>query len=798
MSSPQPQRRTRSERVALYSSPRGPVSRFAEEMRRDHQGLFFLCMLLTVAAMGIVTQIWNPPFPFRLNAIPYRSIVCNTPFAVESLDGRARAEERVRQETPHIYVNDPQPPIQLREALWNTVAALVHFPDYDQLTAKDKEAWRDFLRPSLMERDLLHDPKQAFDQFYEYFKNDPKLDRFNAILKRVFTPLEVYGVLTELNFGPTEGNQERIMVYRLGESPDKAVAVKVSDVLIRDGARLFESLRWEMQNEPVARRIFQWIRSQLRDTLKKDEKATTTAMQAAVAAVGVVMLEYVPGQTLVEMGTPLGHREISLLSAEYHESLKKRTPQQKGFRFASISVMMIVLLAISWGFVRRRERRRPKSRKAVFATLFAMFLTVALAKGLDLYSQEIADWELLPLLIFVQIVSVLYSWELAIVFSTVLILFISIGLGFDNGVLIVLVGTTVSMALQLGRLRSRKKLVTVSVMSGILAFLLTFSVGIIGGRLIGWPLFIDSSLNLLWTMLAGFVMTGLLPFIEGPFGILTDMSLLELGDVSHPLLQSLVRLAPATYGHSMAVGTIAETAAEAIGARGLMTRVGAYYHDIGKIMKPEYYSENQGGTGNIHDMIEPQVSTIVLVAHVKDGVDLVRQHRLPQPIIDLVEQHHGTSLASFFYGRAATKATKDEQVSGISQTVEESTFRYPGPKPQSKEAAILMIADTCESACRSMRDIATPNRLENKVRTLIKQKLDDGQFDDSGLTLRELKIIENSVVKSVVAAMHGRVKYPGQAAEEAAIVKSETATVLEAVTKTEIAAEKKKADSEHH
>jgi len=782
-----PQRRTRSERVALYSSPKSRA-RFVEEIRRDHQGLLFALMFLMIVGMGTVTQVWNPPFPFRLGMVPSRSIICNTTFAVESPEGRVRAEERIRSETPHIYFNDSQLLVQLRESLWNTVAVLVHVPDYDQLDAKGKEAWRDFLRPSLIERELTRDPKQAFDEFYEYFKNDPKLDRFKATLERVFTPLEVYGVLTELNFGPTEGNQERIMVYRLGESPDSAVSVKVSDALIRDGGRLFELLRWEMQSEPVARRIFQWICSQLRETLTKDDKATMNAINEAVASVGVVMLEYVPGKTLVEMGTPLGYREIALLQAEYRESLKKRTSQQQGLRFGAITLMMLVLFAVCWGFVQRTERRRPKSRKAVFAMLGGMFLTVAFAKGLDAYSQEIADWEMLPLLIFVQLVSLIYSWELAIVLSTVLILFLAIGLGFGNGMLIILLGTTVSMALQLGRLHFRHKLVVVSLVSGIVAFVLTYSVGILNGRSTDWPLFIESALNLLWTMLAGVIMTALLPFVEEMFGVLTDMSLLELGNVSHPLLQSLVRLAPATYGHSMAVGTIAETAAEAVGARSLMTRVGAYYHDIGKIMNPGYYSENQGGTGNIHDHLEPQVSTIVLVAHVKDGVDLVRQHRLPYPIIELVEQHHGTTVVSFFYGKATTKA-KDEQLSGIQQTVEESTFRYPGPKPQSKEAAILMIADTCESACRSMREIATPSRLENKVRALIKQKLDDGQLDDSGLTLRELKTIENSVIKSVIAAFHGRVKYPGQEAEEAAIVKNEAATATE---KTETVADKTK------
>jgi putative nucleotidyltransferase with HDIG domain len=261
----------------------------------------------------------------------------------------------------------------------------------------------------------------------------------------------------------------------------------------------------------------------------------------------------------------------------------------------------------------------------------------------------------------------------------------------------------------------------------------------------------DAAVNFLWALLAGLLMTGILPFVEKRFGILTDMSLLELGDVSHPLFQELIKVAPATYGHCTQVGVIAETAADVIGARGLLTRVGAYFHDIGKIMKPEYFSENQGGHDNVHDSIEPQLSTIVLIAHVKDGVDLARQFNLPKPLIDLIEQHHGTSLVSFFYSRA-TKGGKEG--------VEESTFRYPGPKPRSKEAAILMIADTCESACRSMGVGVPPNKVEAKIRALVKQRLDDGQFDDSDLTLNEIKIVEKSVTSSIVAAMHGRIQYP--------------------------------------
>jgi putative nucleotidyltransferase with HDIG domain len=322
---------------------------------------------------------------------------------------------------------------------------------------------------------------------------------------------------------------------------------------------------------------------------------------------------------------------------------------------------------------------------------------------------------------------------------------------------VILLGTAAITAVQLGRLRSREKLVIVGTVAGLAAFFLTIALGIQGDRLLNSQLCADAGINFCWAFLAGLLMTGILPFVEKQFGILTDMSLRELGDVSHPLLQKLIKAAPATYEHCTQVGSIAETAAEAIHARGLLTRVGAYFHDIGKIMKPEYFSENQGGINNVHDTLEPQLSTIVLIAHVKDGVDMARRYHLPKPLIDLIEQHHGTSLVSFFYGRA---------IKGGREGVDESTVRYPGPKPQMKEAAILMIADACESACRSMGGGVPPNKIETKIRAIVKHKLDDGQFDDSGLTLGELKIIEKSVTNSIVAAMHGRIQYPENAAEK--------------------------------
>ncbi|MEM9791266.1 MAG: HDIG domain-containing metalloprotein, partial [Planctomycetota bacterium] len=251
----------------------------------------------------------------------------------------------------------------------------------------------------------------------------------------------------------------------------------------------------------------------------------------------------------------------------------------------------------------------------------------------------------------------------------------------------------------------------------------------------------------------------LLQVVERLFGVQTDLSLIELGDPAHPLLQELVRRAPGTYNHSITVASIAEAATDAIGGRGLLVRVGAYFHDIGKMLKPGYFIENQGQGVNQHDTLVPAMSTLVIIAHVKDGADLARQNRLPECIIDFIEQHHGTTLVEYFYRQEQKKRESGE--SADDGDVDEARFRYPGPKPQSKEAGVLMLADAVESASRTLVE-PTPARIESLVEEITRKRLDDGQFDECGLTLREVHTIGESLVKSLTAVYHGRVKYPDQ------------------------------------
>ena len=245
---------------------------------------------------------------------------------------------------------------------------------------------------------------------------------------------------------------------------------------------------------------------------------------------------------------------------------------------------------------------------------------------------------------------------------------------------------------------------------------------------------------------------GVLPYLENAFGITTSIKLLELANPSQPLLKKLLTEAPGTYHHCIMVGNLGEAAAEAIGANGLVVRLGAYYHDIGKLKRPYFFAENQFSGNNPHDNITPQLSTLIITSHVKDGIEMAKEAKLPPVIIQMIAQHHGDSLVSFFYYKAKNADPE----------VKERGFRYEQSKPQTKEAAILMMADTVEAAVRSKKN-ETPGQIEGFIRTLIKGKLNDGQFDECELTFRDLDQIATAFTRVINGIYHKRIEYPAQA-----------------------------------
>lgn len=259
-------------------------------------------------------------------------------------------------------------------------------------------------------------------------------------------------------------------------------------------------------------------------------------------------------------------------------------------------------------------------------------------------------------------------------------------------------------------------------------------------------------------LLTAILVIGLMPFFEITFGILSALKLVELSNPNHPLLRKLLTETPGTYHHSVMVGNLSEAAAEAIGANGLLCRVGSFYHDIGKTKRPSYFIENQNNMENPHDTIDPKLSKSIIVAHARDGVEMLKAHNIPKPLRDIAEQHHGTTSLKFFF----FKAKKQAEEQGIEVDFTEDDYRYPGPKAQSKEAAVVGIADCVEAAVRSLRN-PTVEHVEAMIAKIIKSRLDDNQYNECDLTLKELDKIAQSLKESIIGIFHSRIEYPDDA-----------------------------------
>jgi putative nucleotidyltransferase with HDIG domain len=253
---------------------------------------------------------------------------------------------------------------------------------------------------------------------------------------------------------------------------------------------------------------------------------------------------------------------------------------------------------------------------------------------------------------------------------------------------------------------------------------------------------------------AGFIIFGILPLIERIFDVTTALTLLEWGTIHQPLLRRLREEAPGTYSHSQTLGDIGESAAEAIGADGLLTRTGAYYHDVGKMVKPSYFVENYEMRVDHHKKLQPTMSMLIIVGHVRDGLDLARQYGVPRSLRSFIGEHHGTTLVEYFYHEAAARQSAEGK-----REPAESEFRYPGPKPQSKETAILMLSDAVEGAVRALSE-PTAGRVESTVHQIAMKRLMDGQLDECHMTLKDLRGVEDSLTRSLIAIYHGRIAYP--------------------------------------
>lgn len=483
------------------------------------------------------------------------------------------------------------------------------------------------------------------------------------------------------------------------------------------------------------------------ETVKRD-------MEEAAKAVSPVYVRYVAGQKIVGKGeivTPLilaSLREVGALSpvGGYQQVL-------------GVALMGVLLYAgAAFFFLRYREKMLAKWR--TMAAICLLFLTyVFLARLFAIFADQNPLWGYL-------VPSALVGLTMAAMLDNLTALFTAGLAGVVGGILlkgnfplaVYVLLSGMAGALAVTRLRKKEMLLKAGVgMSLFLAFTAMLTAALFKElRMV----FLSGAIGLGDGALCVLLTLGAIPVMERISGVFTPMHMMELASPDHPLMKLLISKAPGTYGHSIVVGNLAEAATQAIGADPILARVASYYHDVGKVKRSSFFVENQPEGFNGHDGLKPNLSALVITAHVREGVELAREYRMPPEVVDIIHQHHGTSLVRYFYAQAL----KDK---GPSEKVAETRFRYPGRKPQTKEAAVVMLADAVEAAAKAL-DRPTPVQLEQLVRNMIRERLDDGQLDESGLTLADLEKITREFTRVLCGMYHVRVEYPALVDREGA------------------------------
>lgn len=515
-----------------------------------------------------------------------------------------------------------------------------------------------------------------------------------------------------------------------------------------------ELLSLEPAEKVLARAIIQHT---LRPNKFYNAASTERLQQEAMEQVSPVEITVRTGEKIIGEGEVVTPEHIAKLKAVglYHSRLPLGM-------VIGVSLTMLLLTGVLFHYL--YQQHREVYLESAYLYLIALAVVSVLLVAKIVLAVDVQLWPgianqlgyAVPVATTGMLVAILLDSRIAVV--AVVITAIAAGMMTNSQLQFILSGfvTGVTGVYSVSRVSRRGDLLWASLYVSIAAILTIFALGLALGTPVKILVVASLGLGIFNGLLSSVLTNGALPVFEHLFGITSPVRLLELTNPGEPLLKRLLMEAPGTYHHSIVVGNLGEAAAEAIGAEVMTVRAGAYYHDIGKLRRPYFFVENQMGQDNPHDKLAPTLSTLIIISHVKDGVEVAREYKLPEKIVAIIEQHHGTSLAGYFYQKAQGLDQKDAP--------SEADFRYPGPKPQTREAAIVMLADAVEAAVRSLGRPA-PGQVEGLVRRIIKDKLRDGQLDECALTFRDLELIAAAFVRVLSGIFHSRVEYPRERSE---------------------------------
>ena len=728
--------------------PRGAFARLMPGRPKAWHMLALTC--LTVGVYLIVTS-GSVPLGVKLGEPAPRDFVARISSQCIDTERTQIAKDLARQQAPLVFNATKEDFDKSKDALLSVIWEGKESPDWVHIDAAAREKLVTLLP-------VLEQQRQAIKE---------ALERMGG--------LDV-ARLPEGDQSAWEGTK-KLVIYGAPDTPERTVLPEQVVLLSADSPSFWQVLEGPLKETPTDKRgaMLSAFAEVLKPTIAIDAARTYQRAKEAAEAEPPLMKPILQGTPILQRGEKVREQHIVELEAErndYWQSSVGRWVRYQRLVGLAVILLAVVALGSAYGAKYRPELIRNKLQSLSFVVLTLALVGIArtfVILGIPLL--------LVPLPLVTMILCLVFNQRFGFETAALYGLLVAMAQGTPDLTFAALMLGAMTAALLTAQVRTRSTLIKAGLLVGCVQWaaawglgLLTSTTGPREAQPFWEPMFsVDSLCALGNGIMSGFLVSGLLPAIERLFGVTTDIRLLEWSDPNQPLLQRLLLEAPGTYHHSMVVGSLAAEAAEAVGANPLLARVSAYFHDIGKLKKPEYFGENLPENGeNPHEDLSPTMSSLIIAAHPRDGAELAEHYALPKEVRDIVLQSHGSTVIRYFWDRAKKRGSEGGEP-------QESIFRYRAPKPASKEAACVMLCDAMESAARSLESLSSA-RISSLVHEIILDRLHDGQLSESGLTITDLNRIEETLVRGLNAAFHNRVRYPSQEDEQPARKEPEKAS----------------------
>lgn len=766
------------EKIGLGRKKKEMIPLLGEKMKKEQEAyslrrnpylraFIFICFIL-ISIFSLPRTSVRSGFNYTVGQ-PWRADDLTAPFtfAINKTAEEIQSEqEEIREQIPPIFVVDPNTSIATQtrlDSLYRTLQPLL-LSYHEWQTSKEDNS------PAILD-DSLHFVREyestnigltevslntLLDSYHRIESRNLRSDQFVGIIVKMRLESLIDQLMNQgiINVNKSTLEASQIVVLNPAQSTEQSVNI----ARVRDLREANEFTQFQLNRilpEDQAQLGIELYNKIIAPNYKISPEQRQARVDEAISNISETKGAMTQGQVIIRRGDLVTEETANILQSLDTARALNASDLERWLRFSG-GVILVILISMVFFMYLYLYRRNISTHNGLFFLVFLTLSLISAAAAIILYF-DIASPYVIPVAIAPIILTIIFDSRVGIIASVTIASLIGLVNGYDFEFTISTITACSMGVFSVRDVKDRSQFFFTT--PGVVFLTYVIAMGAFSlARMDGWEQVLN---NLMYIAISSVFILFTYPIIllfEKLFGVTTDFTLLELGDTNQPLLKELMNKAPGTFHHSLQVANLAEAASSAIGANPLLSRVGALYHDIGKMIKPEYFVENQSGGVNEHDKLKPQMSAMVIKAHVSEGVKMAKEHNLPKVLIKFIETHHGTSIIRYFF----EKAKEDDN---LKEMLQEDQFRYDGPLPNTKETGVLLLADGIEAASRAMKN-PTYSKLENLVNRMVDDRVKENQLSHCPLTFRDLQVIKETFINILVGVYHGRIEYPEDSDEK--------------------------------